>query len=159
MLDAASALLGLCRERTYDGEPAMKLESAACLGTAIPWDLEYLTTGGAEVLSTRALFHEAFSRLNRLSLDDRHGIHDIAASFQYNLARGIATIAINAADERGLMDIALSGGVAINSAIRNTIQDEIENSGHNYVVNREYPLGDGCISFGQCICAAMGRGR
>ena len=55
VLDAVAALLGLCRERTYDGEPAMKLESAACLGAAIPWDLEFIRSGGAEVLSTRAL--------------------------------------------------------------------------------------------------------
>ena len=135
----------------------MKLESAASLGTAIPWDLEFITNGGAEILSTRALCQEAFTRLNKTLPDDRKGIHDIAASFQYNLARGIATMAINAAGERGLEDIALSGGVAINTAIRNTIQDEIEKSGHNYVVNREYPLGDGCISFGQCICAALGK--
>ena len=86
-------------------------------------------------------------------------MNDIAESFQYNLAGGIATMAINAADERGLQDIALSGGVAINSAIRNTIRDQIEKSGHNFVVNKEYPLGDGCISFGQCICAASGRNR
>ena len=33
VLDAASALLGICRERTYDGEPAMKLESAAAGGS------------------------------------------------------------------------------------------------------------------------------
>jgi len=156
VLDAVSALLGLCRERTYDGEPAMKLESAACLGTPTPWDLEFITTGGAEVLSTRALCREAFRQLNRISVDDeKRGIYDIAASFQYNLARGIATIATNAAGERGLRDIALSGGVAINSAIRNTIKDEIVKSGCNYVVNREYPLGDGCISFGQCVSAAM----
>ena len=32
VLDAAAALLGICRERTYDGEPAMKLESAASGG-------------------------------------------------------------------------------------------------------------------------------
>ncbi|MCX6700175.1 MAG: carbamoyltransferase HypF [Methanomicrobiales archaeon] len=159
VLDAASALLGLCRERTYDGEPAMKLESAACLGNATPWDLEFITTGGTEVLSTRALYREAFSRLSRLSRDDRRGIFDIAASFQYNLARGIVTIAINAAGERGLDDIAISGGVAINSAIRYTIRDEIVRSGFNYIVNREYPLGDGCISFGQCICAALGKKR
>jgi len=157
VLDAASALLGLCRERTYDGEPAMKLESAACLGTTTSWDLEFITTGGAEVLSTRALCREAFSRLSRLSRDDRRGLHNIAASFQYNMARGIATIAINAAGERGLEDIAVSGGVAINSAIRNTIREEIVKSGFNYVVNREYPLGDGCISFGQCICAVPGK--
>ncbi len=92
-----------------------------------------------------------------MSPDNRRGVYDIAASFQYNLAIGIATVAINAARERGLDDIALSGGVAINSAIRNTIRDEIVRSGFNYVINREYPLGDGCISFGQCICAAMGR--
>jgi hydrogenase maturation protein HypF len=157
VLDAVSALLGLCRERTYDGEPAMKLESAACLGTATPWDLEFITTNGAEVLSTRALCREAFNLLNKTSMEDRQGIYDIAASFQYNLARGIAAIAINAAGERGLSDIALSGGVAINSAIRNTIRDEIIKSGHNYVVNRDYPLGDGGISYGQCIYAAMGK--
>ncbi len=33
-LDAAAALLGICRERTYDGEPAMKLEAAAARGRA-----------------------------------------------------------------------------------------------------------------------------
>ena len=157
VLDAVSALLGLCRERTYDGEPAMKLESAAWLGTATPWDLEFITASGAEALSTRALCHEAFSRLVRASPGDRREIDNIAASFQYNLARGIASIATNAAGERGLEDIALSGGVAINSAIRNTIRDEIVKSGYNFVINREYPLGDGCISFGQCISAAMGR--
>ena len=32
VLDAAAALLGICRERTYDGEPAMKLEAAAAGG-------------------------------------------------------------------------------------------------------------------------------
>jgi hydrogenase maturation protein HypF len=159
VLDAASALLGLCRERTYDGEPAMKLESAACLGTATPWNLEFITTSGAEVLSTRALCREAFNQLAKTSTEDRQGIYDLAASFQYNLARGIAAIAINAANVSGLEDIALSGGVAINSAIRNTIRNEIVKSGLNYIVNREYPLGDGCISYGQCICAAMGKKR
>ena len=39
VLDAAAALLGICRERTYDGEPAMKLESAAAGGHAEEWDL------------------------------------------------------------------------------------------------------------------------
>jgi hydrogenase maturation protein HypF len=137
----------------------MKLESAACLGTATPWDLEFITTNGVEVLSTRALCREAFNQLNRTSPEDRQGIYDIAASFQYNMAKGIATIAINAAGERGHVNIALSGGVAINSAIRNTIRDKIVKSGLNYIVNRDYPLGDGCISYGQCICAAMGKKR
>ena len=45
VLDAAAALLGICRERTYDGEPAMKLESAASGGHAEEWDLLFATHG------------------------------------------------------------------------------------------------------------------
>ena len=41
VLDAAAALLGICRERTYDGEPAMKLESAASGGRVEEWDLTF----------------------------------------------------------------------------------------------------------------------
>ena len=32
ILDAVSSLLGICYERTYEGEPALKLESAALNG-------------------------------------------------------------------------------------------------------------------------------
>ena len=32
---------GICRERTYDGEPAMKLESAASGGRVEEWDLTF----------------------------------------------------------------------------------------------------------------------
>ncbi len=32
VLDAVSAVLGVCFERSYEGEPAMKLESAALSG-------------------------------------------------------------------------------------------------------------------------------
>ncbi|HVP94681.1 MAG TPA: carbamoyltransferase HypF [Methanoregulaceae archaeon] len=154
VLDAVSALLGLCRERTYDGEPAMKLESAAYLGNAEPWDLSFLASGGCEVLSTRSLCREALTRLQKAPADDIRAVRDIAASFQYNLARGIALVAVHAAGSLGFDTIALSGGVAINTAIRDTIHGEVTRNGYRYITNREYPLGDGCISFGQCICAA-----
>jgi len=72
---------------------------------------------------------------------DTQSVSDIAASFQYNLARG------------DMENIALSGGVAINQAIRHTIIHEIKKAGLIPVVNREYPLGDGCISYGQCVYA------
>ena len=155
VLDAVSALLGLCRERTYDGEPAMKLESAAYLGSAEQWDLSFLAAaGGCEVLSTRSLCRQALARLQKAPAGDLRAARDIAASFQYNLARGIALVAVHAAGSLGFDTIALSGGVAINSAIRNAIGEEVTRNGYRLAMNREYPLGDGCISFGQCICAA-----
>ena len=147
VLDAAAALLGICRERTYDGEPAMKLESAAHAGRPSAWELEYRRgDGGCEVLSTRSLLAEAY---RRSAAGDR--INDIAASIQYNLARGVAAMAVRAAEERGILRVALSGGVAYNHAIRETIRDEVRAAGLEFIMNKEYPLGDGCISFGQVV--------
>jgi len=147
VLDAAAALLGVCREQTYDGEPAMKLEAAAYAGRASAWDLEFLRDGtGVEVLSTRSILLEAYRRARA-----GERVRDIAASVQYNLARGIAAMAIRTADERGIPRVALSGGVAYNRAIRETIRREVVGAGLELVMNREYPLGDGCISFGQVV--------
>jgi len=151
VLDAAAALLGICRERTYDGEPAMKLESAACAGRASAWDLEFLRDGGCEVLSTRSLIAEAY---RRAAAGER--VNDIAASVQYNLARGVAAMAVRAAEERGIPRVALSGGVAYNRAIREAIVGEVRAAGLEVVMNREYPLGDGCISFGQVVYGGSG---
>jgi hydrogenase maturation protein HypF len=153
VLDAAAALLGICRERTYDGEPAMKLESAAAYGTAETWDLPITRDAGLDVLSSRALMESAFLRMQDAGDGDRQAVRDIAASFQYNLAGGIARMAIHAAERDGMRKIALSGGVAYNHAIRETIRREVIARGYEFVINKDYPLGDGCVSFGQCVYA------
>ena len=57
--------------------------------------------------------------------------------------------------DNGLTRVALSGGVAYNAAIRETIRKEVEAAGLSLLMNREYPLGDGCISYGQCVWAGM----
>ncbi|MDN7012497.1 carbamoyltransferase HypF [Methanoculleus sp. FWC-SCC3] len=146
VLDAAAALLGICRERTYDGEPAMKLESSAHAGKPSAWDLEFLREGRCEVLSTRALLSEAYRR----SVAGER-VEDLATSIQHNLARGVAAMAVRAAEERGIPRVALSGGVAYNKAIRETIRDSVLAAGLEFVMNKDYPLGDGCISFGQVV--------
>jgi hydrogenase maturation protein HypF len=86
---------------------------------------------------------------------DEGRISDIAASFQYNLARGIAGLAIHAARDRDYQLVVLSGGVAYNRMIRETIACEVQQAGLDMLINAEYPLGDGCISFGQCRYAGM----
>src|SRR5690606_568482 len=106
-------------------------------------------------LSTRSLLREAIERIGRVRDHDISPLRNIAASFQFNLARGIAGIAINAAVEHDIPLIALSGGVAYNRAIRETIRDQVTASGFEFCMNAEYPLGDGCISYGQCIFAGI----
>jgi hydrogenase maturation protein HypF len=153
ILDAAAALLGICRERTYDGEPAMKLESAAVGGLTEEWDLNFSTRNGCECLSSRSLMETAFIQQQAAQDGDVRAIRNIAASFQYNLARGIAQLAIHEAEWEGIQKIALSGGVTYNHAIRETICREITDHGSVCVMNRNYPPGDGCVSYGQCVYA------
>ncbi|HNB03774.1 MAG TPA: hypothetical protein PLV88_05730, partial [Methanoregulaceae archaeon] len=54
----------------------------------------------------------------------------------------------------GIPFVVVSGGVAYNRMIRETIIDQVRNAGLELFINAEYPLGDGCISFGQCRYAA-----
>ncbi len=157
-LDAASALLGVCRERTYDGEPAMKLEAAAARGRAEEWPIELREENGTLIVPTRALMGELADRY--LALDPHEtaagsrAVADLAASFQANLARGIALAAVRVAEDRGIGTAALSGGVAINTAVRTTIVATLESRGLACLLNERYPLGDGCISYGQCVMAS-----
>jgi hydrogenase maturation protein HypF len=159
VLDAVAALLGICRERTYDGEPAMRLEAAAYAGKPSEWPLEFIQKTGAEVLSTRTLVQRALGEYLAArgagGAGEGKTLSDIAASFQHNLARGIAHLAIHAAADHGMTQVALSGGVAYNAAIRETVRKEVEAAGLTLLMNREYPLGDGCISYGQCVWAGM----
>jgi hydrogenase maturation protein HypF len=155
VLDAVSALLGVCRERTYDGEPAMKLESSAFTGRPQVWDLEFFNDGPCEVLSTRTLCRRALLEYSLARKEGSREVSGIAASFQYNLARGIAGLAIHAARDRELDLVTLSGGVAYNKAIRETIAEEIRKAGLTFSINADYPLGDGCISYGQCNSAGI----
>ena len=150
---------GICRERTYDGEPAMKLEAAAYSGHAESWELEYGSEAGCELFSTRFLMETALARMQKAPQGDRRAVRDIAASFQYNLSRGIAALAIRAAECDGMQKVAISGGVAINHAIRETIRDEVIKAGLACIINADYPLGDGCVSYGQCVYAGKHMGK
>jgi len=148
VLDAAAALLGVCREKTFDGEPAQVLEAVAYRGSATTWGREYSDEGGMRILRTSAILRRARDAIGILSTED------IAASFQATLATGIAEMAVAAAREADIDRVAVSGGVGYNRFIRETILSQIREEGITPVISREYPLGDGCISRGQCIFAA-----
>ena len=154
VLDAAAALLGICRQKTYDGEPAMKLESAAWGRRPETWEIPLSRDGECRIFDTPALMRKARSAyLSSDGYPDQIGV--IASSFQNTLARGLARLAIDAASDTGVQKIALSGGVAYNEAIRGTIAQEIRSAGLNLVISDLYPLGDGCISYGQCVWAGV----
>jgi hydrogenase maturation protein HypF len=150
-LDATAALLGICRERTYDGEPSMILEAYAARGTSQPMRVRIVPgNDGTNILMTSDILREGREMIGR-----GISVSDVAATIQTSLAKGIAELAIRSTEQSGTSVAALSGGVAINRSIRETIFAELSAAGVNYVTNPRYPFGDGCISYGQVITAGV----
>lgn len=144
VLDAVSALLGVCYERTYEGEPAMKLESVATRGEDV---LKLKPRIEGNVVNTSHLVREVFDKRAVYS------VADLASSTEAYLAKALASIAVEEAGRRGIKVIGVSGGVAYNEHIVKVVDELVRDNGLKFVVHREVPPGDGGIAFGQALAA------
>ncbi len=152
VLDAAAAMLGICGIRTYEGEPAMKLESAAKKSTHIvdlPIVFREAGKSGLPALDTTELLLGAYELLGKYSSAD------LAFAVEESLSKGISELAVSLAAKRGLEKIGLSGGVAYNEHITSCIAGTVREAGLELLTHRQVPCGDGCISFGQALAAGM----
>ncbi len=146
VLDAVSSILGICLERTYEGEPAMKLESSALKGKDV---LNLAPRFDGNILDTTFLVHEIFTK------KDRFSAADLAYSAQSYLARGLAQLAVKEAERLNVKYVGFSGGVAYNQHITSTIRKVVESEGFKFLVHKKIPPGDGGTSFGQAIVASF----
>lgn len=141
IMDALSFELGVCSERTYDGEPAMKLEPLLARGELIPGYETHVENGS---IKTAHLF-------DRIGRDDRK--QDVAFSIVYNVMRELFESAVDSADNNGFNSIGLSGGVTYNLVISRMFEDLGKGSDHGLIFHNRVPNGDGGISTGQAAIA------
>ena len=146
VLDAIAAILGICYERTYEGEPAMKMESTAILGKDV-LQLEPQINGST--LNTSCMIHEVFNNLGKFS------IADLAHSTHVYLAKGLAELAIQNANIKGIKNLGFSGGAACNQILTQTIKETVQKAGLRFFVHESVPAGDGGVSFGQAVVAGF----
>lgn len=142
VLDAIAAILGICYERTYEGEPAMKLESAAIDGKDV-LSLEPTIENG--ILETTRMVYEVFA--NR----EKYSKTDLAYSAHAYLARGLATLAIENVVKNDVKAIGFSGGAACNGILASIMRKTVKDAGLQFVVHSAVPPGDGGVSFGQAV--------
>jgi len=147
-LDAISAMLGICNRREYEGQPAIELEAVAAGADPEPVALQYDSTDGRRVLDVRHLAGELRSRSRTESREA------VAATTQDALARGLATIAVEVAEDRGIDTIGFTGGVALNEAISQRVRETVEAAGFEYIDHEQVPPGDAGLSYGQAIVAS-----
>jgi len=138
ILDAVSALLGFCDERTYDGRPALILESMAT--TPLDFEPVFSKESGKTILLTTPLFEYLLKNKNEKG--------KLAATAQMYLAKGLVMIAKKSL-KNNRMPIVFSGGVAYNRMISGYMLK------NGVLVNKELPAGDGCICYGQTYLANL----
>jgi hydrogenase maturation protein HypF len=144
VLDAVSAVLGICYERMYEGEPAMRLEAVAANGKDV---LKLQPKVKDNVVYTTELVGRVFERRKV----DAAG--DLAFSAQQCLAEGLAQVAVDEAKRLGVDVVGFSGGVAYNEHITYGMRRFVEENKLRFAVHKFVPAGDGGVSFGQAIAA------
>ena len=145
VLDSMAVALEVAHERTYEGECSMKLESCAYYATKdldIPFIIE------DNVLNTTEILKEV---VNLYQKGEKKA--DVACAGQNAVAKGLAELAIRAADKKDLEEIGATGGVFYNEAITNTVKNYIINEGYRFIQHTNTCAGDGSVSLGQAIIA------
>jgi hydrogenase maturation protein HypF len=148
LFDAVAALLGVCREATFEGQPAIELEQAADPGET-PAAVGLTERDGLLEIDTRDLIGAVVDGV-RAGRD----AGALAGGFHASLAAVTANAAARLAREHGLTRVALGGGVFANDLLTGLVTQRLTTVGLEVFVPREVPVGDGGIALGQAVVAA-----
>jgi len=148
VLDAVAAVLGVCYERSYEGEPAMKLESEALKGKDV---LKLKPVLHGETLETACLLRLIFEKKAEFSAGD------LAYSAHAYLAKGLGSLAVEKAMVLGVKNVGFSGGAACNQILAKVMRRTVEDAGLRFLVHEAVPAGDGGVSFGQAVVGGFSR--
>lgn len=143
ILDALSCFFGICSARTYEGEPAIKLERILEAGKR---EFDFHAERDGNIVKSVPLFKQLI--ISKGKANDR------IFSFVYALLESLVEIAVEGAREYGVNKIGITGGVSYNYTISSLVKELVESKGFEFVCHNTIPNGDGGISAGQCIIAS-----
>lgn len=154
VLDSVSALLKLCVERTYEGEPAIVLEAVARGGRDLGLEARIVERDGSRIVDTAGLLGDLIENLEKPT-------SDLALSAQLALGRALGNVALSAIRgcRRCGSEVLASGGAAVNSYVVRGLRERLAEEDVELVLPRLYPPGDGGLALGQVVVASQGGGR
>lgn len=147
LFDAASALLGVCRETSYEGEAPMRLEalSEGVDATPVTLPLTRDTTG---------IWRSNWKPLLPMLLDARYSPAMRAASFHASLAQALCEQALAVRNDCGVMRVGLAGGVFQNCVLSEQVCARLSRADFEVLIPQQLPVNDAAISYGQLVEAA-----
>jgi hydrogenase maturation protein HypF len=148
LFDAVSALAGVCRRSTYEGQPAMLLEQAADSSATFEYPFELDAEGGKVVVDTRPIVRAVVRDLRK-----GRSAGEVAGRFHRTMAAVILAVCRLMRGTTGLSRVCLGGGVFQNDLLVSDAAARLSSCGFQVFVPSEVPVGDGGIALGQVLVA------
>lgn len=155
LFDAAAAILGICGQATYEGEPAIELEAAAWRalgGKTVRLDGNhagvFTSADDSPILDPQPLIEALLNGIEAGAPADR-----LALGFHIAITHATTHIASEICAREGLDTVALSGGVFMNRLLLQLLTRELKSVGLTALVPHSVPVNDGCIAYGQAAIA------
>lgn len=143
LFDAVAAALGICTAQTnWEGEAACQLEALAMASDVLVHPVTLPLIG--QQLDLATFWHE----WNAYQAPKAQRAH----AFHVALAQGFAQLARQSAQQYGIKQIVLSGGVMHNKLLRNLLMNNLNE--FEVLTARQFPMGDGGLALGQVAIAS-----
>ena len=158
LFDAVSAICGICRHSTFEGEASMALEFAAeryggtsgADGSSGTTETVCRDEDGRLILPTEQIVREI--TLGRLKGEDPDRL---AWLFHRRLADQIIAACAQIRGENGVGTAALSGGCFQNRLLLDMVRRGLEEKGFKVLIHHLVPPNDGGIALGQAVAAVQ----
>ncbi len=160
LFDAAASLLGIRDVAEYEAQAAIDLELAAGDRHAAPLPYAIRRRDGLLVFDPRSTLAGLLD-----GVAERRSTGDLAAAFEETVVEVSRELLAAARERTGVRTVCLSGGVLQNRRLASGLLRRLGADGFEVAINRQVPVNDGGISYGQAAIAAAqlglapGRGR
>ncbi|MBN2209780.1 MAG: carbamoyltransferase HypF [Sedimentisphaerales bacterium] len=149
LFDAVSALLNVCTHNTYNAQAAVELEYIAGETiTPLSYAINVDSASPVHILRTQSMIQQIVADMDR-----NVGPKEIAAGFHAAVIDGLYRSADMTAQQDGIKTIVLGGGVFHNDILLSGLHRKLQQNGYGVYFNRQIPVNDGAISFGQAVVA------
>jgi hydrogenase maturation protein HypF len=149
LFDAAAALIGIRDVAEYEAQAAIDLELCAGDRRAqpLPWRLDRVE--GLLVYDPRPTLAALLDGRSR-----GQSAGALAAAFQAAIGEVTVAMLHDARERTGVRTVCLSGGVFQNRRLASDLLRGLASDGFEVFINRQVPVNDGGVSYGQAAVAA-----
>jgi hydrogenase maturation protein HypF len=148
LFDAASSLIGIRDEISYEGQAAMELESFCAPGITERYKFSIYKEEEKFIINPQEIFIDIIKDLKE-GIDKKV----MAAKFHNTVAEFTVDLCGKIRKDTGINEIALSGGVFQNKYLTEKVVFLLEDKGFKVYIQRKVPPNDGGISLGQAVVA------